>query len=217
MKEHLQRNPFLAFFLTGALSLCAVPAALADEGDYLVEYKGLAEKLVTVSDDFFAHFPELLPGDTVSGSVSILNSSEYPQEIFFYTKPTPASENEKADELLYLLNLTITSKNTGETLYDGILHADKLNDPISLGTFNPGESDALLFSVRVPLSLDEEYLNLNNEVHWVFAVEDKNTGKTISQTSDDLKGIAPLLLLTTVASATVLVAMKKCNEAEGRG
>ena len=214
MKEYLQRNPFLAFLLTGALSLCAAPAALANEGDYFIEYKGSAEKLVTVNDDLFAHFPELLPGDVVSGSVAILNSGEEPQEVFFYTEPTPSSGNEKADELLYLLNLTITSKNTGETLYDGVIHADELNDPISLGTFKPGEGDTLLFTVSVPLSLDEEYLALGNEVHWVFAVEDNTTGKTIGQTGDDFKKIASLLLLTSIASATVLIVMKKRDNAE---
>lgn len=218
MKEFLQRSPLLMILLACAVSLCCTTVAWADEGDYIVEYKGEAEGLVTIEDDFFAHFPELLPGDVVDGNVKILNSSETEQEIFFYTEPTDPSGNEKADDLLYLLDLKITSMSTGETLYDGIIHADTLNEPISLGVFDEGEGDTLHFEVSVPVSIGEEYASLGNQVHWVFAVEGKvsgqKSGHSLGQTGDAFGEVVPLLLLVTTIGVSALIVAAKRNAAD---
>lgn len=213
MKEHAHRNPLMAILLACAMSLCCFSSAWADEGSYLIEYKGEAAGLVSVEGDLFAHFPALLPGDVVDGEVTVLNSGDITQEVFFYTQPTGSSGNEKADELLYLLNLKIASVGTGEVLYNGVIHADEMNDPVSLGVFSQGEGDTLRFEVSVPASMGEEYASLGNQVHWVFAVPDGlSDGKNvyaIGQTGDAMGNVVPLLLLVVTMSASLLIVVSK--------
>lgn len=216
MEKSSKRSFFMAVFFALALPFCLLPAAWADEGNYLVEYRGEAEGIVAVDGDLFAHFSDLLPGDEVGGTVTILNKGESVREVYFYTVATQPSGNEKADELLCLLQLRIARADTGEILYEGDIHADELNDPLLLGSFEPGESKTLQYEVSVPLSIGEEYVSLGNEVHWVFAVpddaSDPENAFTISQTGDFFSGVVPLLLLVVAGSGLIVLASLKRNE-----
>lgn len=216
MEKSSKRSFFTAVFFALALSFCLLPAAWADEGNYLVEYRGEAEGIVAVDGDLFAHFPDLLPGDVVDGTVALLNNGESAREVYFYTVPTQPSGNERADELLYLLQLRIAYADTGEALYEGVIHADELNEPLLLGSLEPGESKALQFEVSVPLSMGEEYASLGNEVHWVFAVPDDASDPknvfTISQTGDFFSEVVPLLLFVVAGSGLVALALLKRSE-----
>ena len=225
MKELRIGKPFTAILFAFVLVMyCTSPAiATSGNGSYFIEYQGRAAGLVSADEDLFAHFPDLIPGDVVTGDVTITNQDSFEQEIFFYTKPTEKSGSEKADELLDLLTLKIVSENTGNVIYEGDIHAHELNEPISLGVFGRGEGDTLRFTVSVPVSLGNEYRGLGNKVYWVFATEEiipGNGGAQFDKTGDDTT-LAPLFVfgcICVLISSLLFIFMKnqKAKEDEGR-
>lgn len=154
------------------VSFALAAPAHAASGAYEVVYEGDAMQLVSAEDDFFAHFDVMMPGDELTGFVSVSNDGETAQDIWFYANPLDAANRAEADLLLDEIELCIYSRKTGEVVYEGELRADGLNDPVHLGTFSHGDEDVLNFRLYVPAELGNEFAMASNAVNWVFAAED---------------------------------------------
>ena len=96
-----------------------------------VTYEGAARKLVAAPEDFFRNLQTAMPGDTISDSFQLSNTTATSAEFFFHTE-TPGNLTDEELDLLKQFKLTITQN--GKTLYNGDLQAASLNQEISLGT-----------------------------------------------------------------------------------
>ena len=133
-----------------------------------VVYEGNAHKLVAAPDDFFSSFGVLMPGDSVSDSVEIKNTTDNNAEIFFYA----GYENQTDEQVDLLKALEIQIRYGGKEIYKGKLTEESLNTGISLGTYAPGQGGKMDFTITMPSSLGNAYARRNADVKWVFMVNE---------------------------------------------
>lgn len=155
-----------------------------------IEYRGESEGIITTSEDFFADFGELMPGDKLTGKALIRNTTKDKIEVFFKTEEF--LDNEIYDEidksLLQKINLRIdlNRKNEEVNIYEGNLGAESISkEYISLGTYEKGFDGEFKFEIEVPKELKNAYSLSKTEVKWVFYVVKE--GDTITPKPDDNK------------------------------
>lgn len=139
-----------------------------------VEFNGKAHKLIAAPKDFFSNFGKAMPGDVLSDSVNLSNTTGKTAELFFRTD----LKKQTADQLDLLEKLQLTISMNGKELYSGNMRADSLNSYISLGKYKKGEAGKLDFTVSVPKELGNAYALKDADVRWIFTVreqEDKNS------------------------------------------
>lgn len=136
-----------------------------------VVFQGEAHKLLALPEDFFKNFGTIMPGDTFSDQVYLVNKTKESTEILFAIQLDSPSPEELA--LLNALELRISYN--GNPIYKGNLTAEKLKSGISLGNYGPGEAGYLDFSVHMPTKLDNAYAVLTASEKWIFTVKGKET------------------------------------------
>ncbi len=185
-----------------------------------VQFNGDAHKLVAAPSDFFQNFSVAMPGDVFTDSVELSNTTDRDAELFFNTEQLGLSGEQ--DELLRNLMLTISMD--GQELYSGDLKAEDMGGAVSLGTYAPGQTGTLDFTVSVPKNLDNAFALRDADVRWVFTVNQEepaeaggdavvHDGGSVAspvQTGDS----TPLNIMLTVsiisgASAALLVAAER--------
>lgn len=195
-----------------------------------VEYKGEAEGLITVPDDFFLNFDTLMPGDIEEDIAYIKNSTDDKIEVFFRTEPLEKFEyyDDIDYSLLEQVTLKISLKKTASseeiTLYEGNLGAESMSEFISLGEYDKGFDGEFKFKIEVPTSLRNNYTLSRTKVKWIFAVEKKdeeepdneqdddtkkNPIERIVKTGDNIVIISILLAIVMIVFVTVLKLKKK--------
>ena len=131
---------------------------------FKVEFRGGAEGLVKTGDDFFSCWPELLPGDTGTGSVFIRNRYAQAVRIWFHSETAADPET---DLLIGKLHLTI--RNGAEMIYDGPLSG--VTENVSLGDYRTGDESELIYTLKVPEELNNLYARTDTLTKWVFECE----------------------------------------------
>ena len=149
-----------------------------------VVYEGSAHKLVAAPDDFFGNFGVLMPGDTVSDSVEIKNTTDNTAEIFF----SAGYENQTDEQVGLLKALEIQIRYGGKEIYKGKLTEESLKNGISLGKYAPGQGGKMDFTITMPASLGNAYARRNADVKWVFTVSEDTPSGTPSPASQGLSG-----------------------------
>lgn len=135
-----------------------------------VQFNGDAHKLVAAPSDFFQNFSVAMPGDVFTDSVELSNTTDRDAELFFNTEQLGLTEEQ--DDLLENLMLTISMD--GKELYSGNLKAEEMGRAVSLGTYAPGQTGTLDFTVTVPPELDNPYALRDADVRWVFFVQQED-------------------------------------------
>lgn len=145
-------------------------------------------------EDFFQNLQTAMPGDTISDSFQLSNTTATDAEFFFRTE-TPSDLKEDELDLLKQFKLTITQN--GKTLYQGDLEAASLNQEISLGTLRTGGNSRVQFTLQLPAELKNDYAKRESIINWIFRVQGaEESGKpdgpspAISQTTAPKTGLA---------------------------
>lgn len=142
-----------------------------------VIYEGDAGELVAVPDDFFSNLEAAMPGQSLSDTVDIRNTTDAEAEFFFRTE-VPENITEQERELLQKFGLKIDQN--GAILYSGDLYSDSLqNNKISLGVLQADEESSLHFSLSLPESLKNDFAKRESRINWIFSVRGED-GKPIS-------------------------------------
>ena len=186
-----------------------------------VTYEGAARKLVAAPEDFFRNLQTAMPGDTISDSFQLSNTTATSAEFFFHTE-TPGNLTDEELDLLKQFKLTITQN--GKTLYNGDLQAASLNQEISLGTLETRKNSRVQFTLQLPAELKNAYAKRESMVNWIFRVQGaEEPGKNepspaISQTTAPKTGLAdpyvfvPLGIAAVTALGTVKLSRKEKKE-----
>ena len=125
--------------------------------------------------DLFDNFKNVMPGDTLTETITITNKSKDSDyvKIYLRAEALDAQRNDNAAAMADFLAQLAMKVYNGETLiYDASPdEVDGLKENVLLGTFRQGESGTLTVALEVPMELGNEYASRVGEVDWIFTVE----------------------------------------------
>lgn len=137
--------------------------------------------------DLFQNFKNVMPGDTVTETITFTNSATDCDFVNLYMRaeahdetdnplsPNVAEKETVATMTEFLSKLSMKVWNGTEPIYDASPdQLDGLKDNVFLGTFRTGETASLKVELSVPIELDNKYANRVGEVDWIFHVEAYN-------------------------------------------
>ena len=137
--------------------------------------------------DLFGNFKNVMPGDTVTETITFTNSATDCDFVNLYMRaeahdetdnplsPKVAEKETVATMTEFLSKLSMKVWNGTELIYDASPdQLDGLKSNKLLGTFRTGETATLKVELSVPIELDNKYANRVGEVDWIFHVEAYN-------------------------------------------
>lgn len=152
--------------------------------------------------DLFGNFKNVMPGDTVTETITFTNSAADCDFVNLYMRAEAHDETEnpltyseafenadgkdqanisgQRDETVatmteFLSKLSMKVWNGTELIYDASPdQLDGLKNNVFLGTFRTGETATLKVELSVPIELGNEYANRVGEVDWIFHAEAYN-------------------------------------------
>lgn len=137
--------------------------------------------------DLFGSFKNIMPGDTVTETITFTNSATDCDFVNLYMRaeahdetdnplsPKVAEKETVATMTEFLSKLSMKVWNGTELIYDASPdQLDGLKSNKLLGTFRTGETATLKVELSVPIELGNEYANRVGEVDWIFHVEAYN-------------------------------------------
>ena len=130
------------------------------------------------NSDKFLQGKNMMPGDSVSGTLTIENHLKEPFNVFL--RAERVGKKEKFD-LAKVLNLVVNYN--GNNIYNGSVSGeDGLRKDINLGVVNPGERKVLEAKVILDgNATDNKYKNKKLDVNWIFtAIGTNDNSKIIS-------------------------------------
>ena len=137
--------------------------------------------------DLFGSFKNVMPGDTVTETITFTNSAADCDFVNLYMRaeahdetanplsPKVAEKETVATMTEFLSKLSMKVWNGTELIYDASPdELDGLKTNKFLGTYRSGEKATLKVELNVPIELGNEYANRVGEVDWIFHVEAYN-------------------------------------------
>ena len=137
--------------------------------------------------DLFGSFKNVMPGDTVTETITFTNSATDCDFVNLYMRAeahdeagNPLSSKVAEKETVvtmteFLSKLSMKVWNGTELIYDASPdQLDGLKNNVFLGTYRSGEKATLKVELNVPIELGNEYANRVGEVDWIFHVEAYN-------------------------------------------
>ncbi len=137
--------------------------------------------------DLFGSFKNVMPGDTVTETITFTNSATDCDFVNLYMRAeahdetaNPLSSKVAEKETVvtmteFLSKLSMKVWNGTELIYDASPdELDGLKTNKFLGTYRTGETATLKVELTVPIELDNKFANRVGEVDWIFHVEAYN-------------------------------------------
>lgn len=189
------------------------------------------ETSYTVSvQDLFYNFKNLLPGETVSQTITVTNGYSQETEIFLRAEDMEQSlspeQAELVDRLLREYAVIVVTDETGNTIYNGPIwgnldgagsNPSTMKNDVSLGKFAAGQTKNLNVQLQIDPEMGNEYQELWGLIRWVWSAEGAETSTTPPQTGDN-SNIALFGSIAGVSAASLIVMLllgrKKRKEEE---
>lgn len=152
------------------------------------------------SGDLFANFPELLPGDEASDSITIHNGTSQPITLSFSSIP---QKKELLDQIGMKLSIG------GKPFYDGTLDGKGLESEQVLTTLEARESTELEYSISLPTNFENAFSLEADLLTWELKAEEPDRAV---QTGDDFSLYVLSALL--IASGAFLFVMNRKRKEE---
>ena len=137
--------------------------------------------------DLFNSFKNVMPGDTVTETITFTNSASDCDFVNLYMRaeahdetanplsPKVAEKETVAAMTEFLSKLSMKVWNGTELIYDAAPNElGGLGSNQFLGTFRSGETATLKVELSVPIDLDNKFADRIGEVDWIFHVEAYN-------------------------------------------
>jgi len=164
---------------------------------FQVLFEDGTQGLVKIGDDFFSNFDNLMPGDSVTDRVKVVNNYSKSVELFFRTDFLTDSI------LLGAVGLTISIDN--KVLYSGNLDAVALRNGVSLGKYSKGSSADLIYILTIPSEMGNEYAQSETSIRWIFSTTlSKAVEPTKGDKDNDKEESTTVALKETESSVVVL-------------
>lgn len=129
---------------------------------FKVTYKGGAEGLVILGDNFFSNWTQAMPGDVLTGEATIANNMKIPTKIYF------AAESKDNEGVLKQLGLKIW--NDDKVVFEGTM-ADNINESL-LKEYASKDKTTFKYEVTVPAEMNNAFAEKPFETTWIFRAEE---------------------------------------------
>lgn len=228
MKNGIRRISTLLMALALVLSL-SVPA-FASSVTFEGKSKGFAldgHNQLTATD-LFGNFKNLMPGDSVSETITIQNVARDCDYIKLYIRAVPhGSGNGLSGEVAEIEDSVASMQDFLSQLYMEVYQGssriysgspdelDGFRDNVYLGQYKKNQGTTLTVTLNVPADLDNEYAFRAGEVDWVFTVECYDESGKLIQTGQNNWPIAVLLALGVVVMAAGVVMISRKRKRNG--
>lgn len=228
MKNGIRRVSTLLMALALVLSL-SVPA-FASSVTFEGKSKGFAldgHNQLTATD-LFGNFKNLMPGDSVSETITIQNVARDCDYIKLYIRAVPhGSGNGLSGEVAEIEDSVASMQDFLSQLYMEVYQGssriysgspdelDGFRDNVYLGQYKKNQGTTLTVTLNVPADLDNEYAFRAGEVDWVFTVECYDESGKLIQTGQNNWPIAVLLSLGVVVMAAGVVMISRKRKRNG--
>ena len=153
---------------------------LDDEGSSTIIYDNDVDRHITLDNGFFDNLGNLLPGDSKSEQVTVLNRSKTKNDYYL----TLQFNNLTNEEKRLLNNINIIIKNNNKTLIENNILDFGKKSYISL---KPNETSNLSFIVSLPKELDNSYSKTLTKITWKFSYEESKKDKDNQNDKDKKK------------------------------
>ena len=176
------------------------------EGESSVIYEDNVHKHITLDDHFFDNLGNLLPGDSISEEITILNNTSNKNEYFLAIDYGDLSSEERA--LLHSIKLKIRNSKGKELVSSDL--ADKSKH--SLGVYSKGGGDRLTIELSLPLDIDNDYSKIFTKIMWRFSYDViSHENPIINPKTWDLKYNLSItvFIISAIGFLVVLFAYKK--------
>ncbi len=209
MRKHLI---FTALALVLALSLAlpsfAASASVVYEGHNIF---GFGPGNEYGADDLFGSFKGVMPGDTLTDTVSVRNHSSCCDFVKIYLRAEPHGSDNPLSHLVadretvesmneFLGSLHMTVWNGSQKIYEASPdQTGGLTENCLLGTFRGGEGSILKVVLEMPDDLGNDYAERIGEIDWVFVVEEYVDDDPDSPQTGEHSHLNFYLLLMTVS------------------
>lgn len=228
MKNGIRRISTLLMALALVLSL-SVPAFASS-----VTFEGKSQGFALdghnqlTATDLFGNFKNLMPGDSVSETITIQNVARDCDYIKLYIRAVPhGSGNGLSGEVAEIEDSVASMQDFLSQLYMEVYQGssriysgspdelDGFRDNVYLGRYKKNQGTTLTVTLNVPVDLDNEYSFRAGEVDWVFTVECYDESGKLIQTGQNNWPIAVLLSLGVVVMAAGVVMISRKRKRNG--
>lgn len=190
--------------------LTALSCAFTAYADGAVIYNGDAGGFIFTPgteyspSDLFPDFKNVMPGDTLTQSITVRNDASKNVKVKIYLRSLGAHEDSR--DFLSQLRLRVKKSEDNDMAYMFDAAADEsaqLTDSVCLGTLYSGGVVNLELELYVPPELGNEYADKIGYVDWEFTTEEfpiAEDDPDIPQTGDD----SQIALLAIIAGASAI-------------
>ena len=133
------------------------------EGESTIIYEDNTDQHITFDDSFFNKLGNMLPGDSVSEKIVLLNKSSSNNEYYLSINYDSLTEEELA--LLRKIRIII-KKQDGEVLADSNLGNKNTYD---LGIYRIGEGETFTIEVSIPSDVNNDFSKIYTKIKWDFS------------------------------------------------
>lgn len=216
----------LALALVMSLSVSAFAAEVVFEGRSKGFSIGADNQFA--ANDLFGNFKGVMPGDTLSETITVKNLARDCDYIKLYIRAVPhGSGNGLSGEVAeiednvasmqdFLSQLSMEVKQGDKTIYSG--SPDELGGfqkNVYLGQYRKNQGTTLTISLNVPIELDNDYAQRAGEVDWVFKVECYDESGKLIQTGQMNWPIPVLMTVGVLVMAAGIFLMTKKRKRNG--
>lgn len=168
--------------------------------------------------DLFPNFKDVMPGDTLTQSITVRNDQDKQVKVEIYIRSLGAEEG--SAEFLSKLGLKVAVADDNEMGYMFDAYADEtaqLTDWVCLGMLYSGGEVNLDVTLDVPVELDNAYQDQVGYLTWEFMVieypVETDDPEPPEKTGDDTNLVLPVVLAVLCAvGVIVLIVWRKKNQ-----
>ena len=178
------------------------------KGESSIIYDDNTNQHITIDSNFFNKLGNMLPGDSMSESIVLLNKSNSNNEYYLSIDYDSLTDEEIA--LLQKIRLLIKRQN-GEVLVDSNLGN---KNKYKLGIYNIGKGDTFKIVVNMPVDVNNDFSKLYTKVKWNFSYKNLSKDPTINPRTYDA-GIdiyIIVFILSTLGLIIDMIMWKKENK-----
>ncbi len=179
-------NPFDGILIEDSTSAPAIDETVTE---FTVRYEGGSETVVN-ADGLFENLDGIMPGDTITGTVTVNNQNGYRMGV------TLKEVGEELDDLVKKA-LILTISQDGMDLYHGSLADNAIINGVSLGSFGARQTAELVFSLCLPEDVTNEAAFRDIKIALVFEASRISSGDGGASVTKDV----PQVYETPVAIA----------------
>ena len=179
------------------------------KGESSIIYDDNTNQHITIDSSFFNKLGNMLPGDSMSESIVLLNKSNSNNEYYLSIDYDSLTDEEIA--LLQKIRLLIKRQN-GEVLVDSNLGN---KNKYKLGIYNIGKGDTFKIEVNMPVDINNDFSKLYTKVKWNFSYKNLSKDPVINPRTYD-SGIDIYIIVFVFSTIGLIIDMflwkKKIND-----